>query len=49
MALTKLLVGDFGNLEFLIFNDLFFCENFKFTIVAYGETKNLNYLEKKWS
>ncbi len=26
------------------FNDFFF-EKFKFTIVPYGETKNLNYLE----
>ncbi len=34
---------DFWNLEFAIFNVFF--ENFKFTIVAYGEIKNLNYLE----
>ncbi len=28
--------GDFRNFEFAIFNDFFF-ENFKFTIVPYGE------------
>ncbi len=30
----------------MIFNEL---EHFKFTIVAYGKIKNLNYLEKEWS
>ncbi len=39
-------VWDFWNFEFAIFNDFFF-ENFKFTIVAYGEIKNLNYLENE--
>ena len=39
---------DFWNFEFLIFN-FFFFENFKFTIVAYGEIKNLNYLENEQS
>ncbi len=32
---------DFWNFEFQIFRYFFF-ENFKFTIVPYGETKNLN-------
>ena len=41
-------VWDFWNFEFLIFNDFFF-ENSKFTIVAYGEIKNLNYLENERS
>ncbi len=37
-------------IEFLIFNDFFFFfENFKFVIVPYGETKNLNYLENESS
>ena len=35
--------------EFPIFNEFFFFEKFKFTIVLYGETKNLNYLENEWS
>ena len=39
-------VGDVLNFEFLIFDDFFF-KNFKFTIVAYGEIKNLNYLCKQ--
>ncbi len=34
-------VWDFWNFEFMIFND-FFYENSNFTIVAYGEIKNLN-------
>ncbi len=37
-------VLDFWNFEFLIINDFFF-KNFKFTMVAYGEIRNLNYLE----
>ena len=40
------------NFEFLIFNDLFvvfFFENSKFTIVAYGEIKKLNHLENERS
>ena len=43
MVLTKLRLGF---LKFWVsdFNDIFF-ENFKFTIVAYGEVKNLSYLE----
>ncbi len=32
-----------------IFNYFFFFENSKFTIVPYGETKNLNYLENERS
>ena len=36
-------VGDFLNFEFPIFNDFFL--NFKFTTVACGEIKTLNYLE----
>ncbi len=36
-------VGDFWNFEFPIF------QNFKFTIVAYRKTKNLNYLENERS
>ncbi len=39
---------DFLNFYFAIFNYFFF-ENFKFTIVAYGEIKNLNYLENERS
>ena len=31
---------------FPIFNDFVF-ENFKFTIIPYGETPNLNYLENE--
>ena len=40
-----------GPIEILIFRFLtiFFLENFKFTIVAYREIKNLNYLENKRS
>ncbi len=40
----------FGIFEILsaIFNDFFF-EKFKFTIVPYGEIKNLKYLEKERS
>ncbi len=38
----------FLNFEFPIFND-FFLENLKFTIVPYGESKNLNYMEKERS
>ncbi len=34
---------DFWNFEFQIFNEYFL--NFKFTIVAYWENKNLHYLE----
>ncbi len=37
---TNSTVLDFWNFEFLIFNELL-----NFTIVPYGETKNLNYLE----
>ncbi len=37
-------VGHFWNFEFPIFSDFF--ENFKFTIVAYGEIKYVSYLEK---
>ena len=41
-------VGDFWNFEFPIVNVFFFFfEKSKFTIVAYGEIKNLNYLENK--
>ncbi len=40
-------VWDFWNFEFLIFNDFFL--NFKFTIVPYGEIKNLTYLENERS
>ncbi len=40
-------VWDFWIFEFAIFNDFF--ENLKFTIVPYGETKNLNYLENERS
>ncbi len=39
----KSTVLDWWNLEFPIFNEFF-----KFTIVPYGETKNLNYLENEW-
>ncbi len=38
----------FWNFEFSIFNDFFF-ENFNLTTVAYGEIKNLNYLENERS
>ncbi len=34
----------FWNFEFPSFNDFFF-ETFKFTMVAYGQIKNLHYLE----
>ncbi len=34
------------NFEFATFNQCF-CENFKFTIVPYGKTKNLNYWENE--
>ncbi len=40
--------GIFLNFEFLIFNEFFF-ENIKFTLVAYGEIKKLNYIENEWS
>ncbi len=41
-------VWDFLNVYFPIFNDFFF-ENFKFTIVGYGEIKNLPYMEnERW-
>ncbi len=46
IVLTKLHLG-FLN-EFLIFNDFFF-KHIKLTIVAYGEIKNLNYLDKELS
>ena len=39
---------DFLNFEFPIFNDFCFWK-FKFTIVAYREIKNLNYLENERS
>ena len=40
----------FGIWEILSFRFLmgFFFENFKFTIVAYGEIKHLSYLENEW-
>ena len=38
----KSTVLDFLNFEFLIFNEFL-----NFTIVPYGETKNLNYLENE--
>ena len=41
-------VRDFWNFEFPIFNDFFF-KIFKFTFVAYGQIKNLNYLENERS
>ena len=41
-------VGDFWNLIFW-FLTIFVFENSNFTIVAYGEMKNLNYLEKERS
>ncbi len=41
-------LGIFEILSFWIFNNFFF-ENSKFTIVAYGEIKNLNYLENERS
>ncbi len=41
-------IWDFWNFEFPIFNN-FFLKNSKFTIVAYGEIKNLNYLENERS
>ncbi len=37
-------IWDFWNFAFPIYND-FFPENFKNTIVAYGEIKSLNYME----
>ncbi len=40
--------GNFWNFEFPIFNK-FLLKNFKFTIVAYGEIKNLNHLENERS
>ncbi len=40
--------GDVLNFEFPIVN-IFFFENFKFTIVLYREIKNLNYLENERS
>ena len=41
----------FGIFEILIFwfLTIFFFENFKFTIVAYGEIENFNYLENEQS
>ena len=44
----KTAFGIFEIFKFPIFNDFFF-ENFKFTIVAYGEIKNLNYLKNECS
>ena len=41
-------IGDFYNFEFPICNEFFF-ENFKFSIIAYAEIKNLNYLENERS
>ncbi len=38
----------FGIFDFLTVKDFFF-ENFKFTIAAYSEIKNLNYLGNKRS
>ncbi len=40
-------IGIFEILSFFFFLTIFFSENFKFTIVLYGETKNLNYLENE--
>ena len=34
----------FGSFEILSFFNFFFFENFKFTIVPYGQIKNFNYL-----
>ncbi len=39
---------DLWNFEFPIFNDFFF-KNFKFTIVAYTEIKNLSHVENERS
>ena len=44
----KTLFGIFGILSHQ-FVMIFFFENFEFTIVAYGEIKNLNYLENEHS
>ncbi len=41
-------VWDFWNFKFLTFKDFIF-ENSKFPIVAYGDFKNLNYLENERS
>ncbi len=45
VILTKLCLGFFLFLSFQFFTSFLFLENFKFTIVAYGEIKNLKYLE----
>ncbi len=40
---------NFRLLPFFFFFFFFFCENFNFNIVAYGEIKNLNYLDNERS
>ena len=43
----KTTFGIFENVSFPFLTIFFFSDNFKFTIVAYGEIKNLNYLENE--
>ena len=43
LFLIQMAAESFQTFEFMIVNECFF-ENFKFTIVPYGLTKNLNYL-----